>query len=154
VGHLSGSWITTTRTTPRVTPGIIGLLTVPVLAVAGLVPLPLGSISLPPGLLLVVALAGIAAWIARGSSAGWLGYGLGLATGTLAALVVFASFASAMTVENWLLSADTFRVNLALTVVLITAAATVGYLAGALITRRFARIAPASRRVLRRLPSQ
>lgn len=134
MGHLSRSWITTTGATPRIMPGIIGLLTVPVLA--GVVPLPLGSISLPPGLLVVVALAGNAAWIARGSSAGWLGYGLGLATGTLGALFVIASFASSMTVENWLVSADVFRVNLALTVVLITTAAAIGYVAGALITRR------------------
>ena len=136
MGHLSRSWTTTTGARPRIMPGIIGLLTVPVLAVAGVLPLPLGSISLPPGLLVLVGLAGIAAWIAKGSSAGWLGYGLGLAAGTLGALFVVASFASSMTVENWLVSADVFRVNLALTVILVTVAAAIGYAAGALITRR------------------
>lgn len=136
MGHLSRSWTTTTGATPRIMPGIIGLLTVPVLAVASVLPLPLGSISLSPGLLVLVGLAGIAAWIAKGSSAGWLGYGLGLAAGTLGALFVVASFASSMTLENWLVSADVFRVNLALTVILLTAAAAIGYAAGALITRR------------------
>jgi hypothetical protein len=96
----------------------------------------------------VVALAGIAAWIARGSSAGWLGYGLGLATGTLAALVVFASFASSMTVQSWLVVADVFRVNLALTVTLITAAAAIGYVGGTLVTRRLTRPAFGARPAL------
>lgn len=138
----------TTGTRLRTIPGIIGLLTVPLLAVAGVVPLPLGSISVPPGIILVVALAGIAAWIARGSSAGWLGFGLGLAIGTLAGLFVIATFASSMTVANWLISADVFRVNLALTVVLITAAAAIGYGAGALVTRRLARPHPGARPAL------
>lgn len=148
MGRLSRSWITTTGTTPRILPGIIGLLTVPVLGVAGVMPLPLGSIGLPPGLLLVVALAGIAAWIARGGAVGWLAYGLGLASGTLGGLLVIAAFASSMTVDNWLVSADVFRVNLAMTVVLITAAAAIGYGAGALITRRLARPDPGARPAL------
>ncbi len=117
------------------------------LAAKEAVPIPLPSFSLPPGLLLVVALAGIAAWTARGSSTGWLGYGLGLAIGTLGALFAIASFTSSMSiiVENWLVTADMFRINLALTVVLITAAAAIGYVAGALITRRLARPDPGAR---------
>lgn len=139
MGQVNPSGITTTGTTSRIVPGIIGLLTIPVLGVAGFVSLPMGWIGLPPGLLAVVAVAAVAAWIAGGSSAGWLAYGLGLAGGTLGGLFVIAAFASSMTVENWLVSAEVFRVNLALTVVLITSAAAIGYVAGALMIRRMAR---------------
>ncbi len=138
MGHPSRSWIL---------PGIIGLLTVPVLAAQQVLPIPLPSFGLPPGLLLVIAPAGIAAWIASGSSAGWLGFGLGLAAGTLGTLVAIASFTGSMSmiVENWLVSRDAFRMNLALTVVLITAAACIGYATGALVTRRLARPKAAAR---------
>jgi hypothetical protein len=132
MGHPSRSWIL---------PGVIGLLTVPVLAAQQVLPIPLPSLSLPPGLLLVIAPAGIAAWIASGSSAGWLGFGLGLAAGTLGTLVAIASFTGSMSmiVENWLVSRDAFRVNLVFTIVLITAAGCIGYATGALVTRRLAR---------------
>lgn len=129
----------------RIAPGMIGLLTVPVVFIAGVMPLPLSAISLPPGLLVVITLAGAAAWIAKGGSTGWVGYGLGLAVGMLGGLFVLASFAASMTLENWLVSAPVFRVNLALTVILITAAAAIGYAAGALVTRRFARPNPGAR---------
>jgi hypothetical protein len=130
---------------PRIVPGIIGLLTIPVLGVAGIVPLPMGWISLPSGLLAVVAVAAVAAWIDGASSDGWLAYGLGLASGTLGGLFVIAAFASSLTMDNWLISAEEFRRNLALTVVLITAAAAIGYVAGARMTRRFARPHPRTR---------
>jgi hypothetical protein len=138
MGHPSRSWIL---------PGVIGLLTVPVLAAQQVLPIPLPSLSLPPGLLLVIAPAGIAAWIAGGSSAGWLGFGLGLAAGTLGTLVAIASFTGSMSmiVENWLVSRDAFRVNLVFTIVLITAAACIGYATGTLVTRRLARPTTAAR---------
>jgi hypothetical protein len=122
-------------------PGLIGLLTVPVAAAQRLVPIPLPSVTVPPGLLLVLTLAGIAALIARGSSYGWLGYGLGLAVGTASTLFAIASFTGSMSiiVENWLVSREVFRVHLALTVVLITTAAATGYATGALVRRRGAR---------------
>jgi len=131
--------------TRAIASGVIGLLTVPVVAITGLAPLPFGSTHLPPGILVVVALADIAAWTARGSSAGWLRYGLGLAFGTLGALSAFAAFASSMTVESWLISADVFRVQLAKTVVAITTAGGIGYVAGALSTRGLPRAVPGAR---------
>jgi hypothetical protein len=129
---------TSKRTTPWIAPGIIGLLTIPGLAIAGVLPIPVASLSVPPGLGAVVALAAAAAWIGKGSTTGWLGYGLGLALGTLGGIVVIGLVATATTVEGWLVSAEVFRVNLAFTVVLIIAAAGIGYLVGALINRRSA----------------
>jgi hypothetical protein len=133
------------NTTPRMVPGVIGLLTVPVLAITGVLPIPPASLGLSPGLVVVVALAAIAAWIARGDDRGWLGYGLGLALGTLAGILVSGLFAASITVEGWLVGADEFRVNLAFTIILITAAAAIGYLAGAILARRLAHAAGAAR---------
>jgi hypothetical protein len=135
------SWILT---------GITGLLTVPVLAAQQLLPIPLPWLSVPSSIFLVVALAGIAALIARGRATGWLGYGIGLAAGTLGTLVAIASFTGSMSaiVENWLVSRDVFAINLAFTIALITAAAAIGYATGALVTQRMAGPTPGARRTL------